>query len=90
VNKENLLGSQGKMAIAYSKLMHEMWYSNEKSIRPVMFKKILSEFYTQFQGFGQHDSQECISAILDLLGEDLFRRKGKKPYVEFSDNHGET
>jgi len=26
---------------------------------------------------------------LDLLGEDLFRRKGPKPYVEMTENHGE-
>lgn len=56
VNKDNPLGCEGKMALAYSKLIHEMWYSNEKSIRPVMFKKILGEFATQFSGYQQHDS----------------------------------
>lgn len=71
------------MALAYSKLIHEMWYSNEKIVRPVMFKRILGEYHASFEGYGQQDSQECISTILDLLGEDLFRRKGKKPYVEF-------
>jgi ubiquitin carboxyl-terminal hydrolase 4/11/15 len=77
------------MALAYSKLIHEMWFSGDRVVRPVMFKKIIGEYHHQFDGYGQQDSQECISAVLDLLGEDLFRRKGKKPYVEFDDNHGD-
>ena len=46
-----------------------------------MFKRILGEYAPTFAGFGQHDSHECINTILDLMGEDLYR-KGKKPYVE--------
>lgn len=38
-------------------------------------------------GFGQHDSQECINSILDLLCEDLYR-KTKKPYVEMTEANG--
>ena len=52
-----------------------------------MFKRILGEYNPTFAGFGQHDSHECINTILDLMGEDLYR-KGKKPYVEASDSDG--
>ena len=49
-----------------------------------MFKRILGEYAPQFAGWGQHDSHECINTVLDLMGEDLYR-KGKKPYVEFDE-----
>jgi len=34
-----------------------------------------------FEGYGQHDSQELVSHLLDALHEDLNMIK-KKPYVE--------
>ena len=52
-----------------------------------MFKRILGEYNPTFAGFGQHDSHECINTILDLMGEDLYR-KGKKPYVEQTEKEG--
>ena len=54
-----------------------------------MFKKILGEYNPTFAGFGQQDSHECINTILDLMGEDLYR-KGKKPYVETSEMEGQS
>ena len=69
---------------AYAKLMNEMWNMPSNSVAPQLFKRILGEYAPTFQGFGQHDSHECISSILDLMGEDLYR-KGKKPYVEIDE-----
>ena len=54
-----------------------------------MFKRILGEYNPTFAGFGQHDSHECINTILDLMGEDLYR-KGKKPYVEQNEAEGQS
>ena len=70
--------------MAYAKLINEMWNMDSQSIAPNLFKRILGEYATQFQGFGQHDSHECINTILDLMGEDLYR-KGKKPYVQIDE-----
>ena len=67
--------------MAYAKLINEMWNMDSHSVAPNLFKRILGEYATQFAGFGQHDSHECINTVLDLMGEDLYR-KGKKPYVE--------
>lgn len=53
-----------------------------------MFKRILGEYAPQFQGYGQHDSHECINTVLDLMGEDLYR-KGKKPYVDMDVKEGQ-
>ena len=75
--------------MAYAKLINEMWNMNSHAVAPSMFKRILGEYATQFQGFGQHDSHECITSILDLLGEDLYR-KGKKPYVEMNEKPNQS
>eukprot|EP00347_Sterkiella_histriomuscorum_P018454 403345455 len=81
LNVDNPLGTSGRLVQAYAKLLNEMWNQEDSVVRPHMFKRILGEYAQQFQGFGQHDSQECINSILDLLSEDLYR-KPKKPYVE--------
>jgi ubiquitin C-terminal hydrolase len=86
---KNILGTEGRLVLAYSKVLNELWNMNNSSVTPDIFKRILSEHVHQFQGFGQHDSHECISSILDLLGEDLYRH-GKKPYVEMGDNEGRS
>lgn len=73
--------------MAYAKLINEMWNESENVVRPDLFKRILGEYAQQFSGYGQHDSHECINTILDLMGEDLYR-KGKKPFVEDTDCEG--
>ena len=81
---KNVLGTEGRLVMAYAKLLNEMWNLNASSVAPSMFKRILGEYAPIFAGYGQHDSHECINSILDLLGEDLFR-KGKKPYIEMDE-----
>lgn len=66
-----------------------MWNMNNSSVSPDIFKRILSQFAMQFEGYGQHDSHECINTVLDLLGEDLYRH-GKKPFVAMDDNPGRS
>ena len=78
--QKNPLGTEGRLVMAYAKLINEMWNMNQHTVAPQMFKRILGEYAPTFAGFGQHDSHECINTILDLMGEDLYR-KGKKPYV---------
>ena len=69
--------------------MNEMWNGSDAVVRPSMFKKVLGNYASQFQGYGQHDSQECINSVLDLLSEDLYRKK-KKPYVEMTEAGGKS
>lgn len=80
----NVLGTEGRLTMAYAKTINEMWNSNSQVVRPDLFKKMLGQYASQFEGYGQHDSHECINTMLDLMGEDLFR-KGKKPFVEDKD-----
>mmetsp|Transcript_1310 Transcript_1310/g.1668 ORF Transcript_1310/g.1668 Transcript_1310/m.1668 type:complete len:234 (-) Transcript_1310:929-1630(-) len=42
---------------------------------------------TQFSGFSQHDSQEMLSFLLELLHEDV-NKVSRKPYVEYKDSNG--
>lgn len=66
-----------------------MQYGTSTSIRPDIFKRFLGQFNTVFEGYGQHDSQECINTVLDFIHEDLFRKE-KKPYVENNEADGKT
>ena len=74
--------------MAYAKLINEMWNDNSRCVAPQLFKRILGEYNPTFAGYGQQDSHECINTVLDLLGEDLFK-KGKKPYVEMDEVEGQ-
>ena len=78
------MGTEGRLVMAYAKLMNEMWNMKDRVVTPTLFKKILGQYAPTFHGYGQHDSHECINSILDLMSEDLYR-KGKKPYVEFEE-----
>jgi hypothetical protein len=82
INTDNVLGAGGKLINAYSSLIHELWYQNgNTAYAPTRFKNVIGKFQTMFEGYGQHDSQEFVSHLLDGLHEDLNLIK-KKPYVE--------
>jgi ubiquitin C-terminal hydrolase len=50
-------------------LIQTLWYRNYLC-RPVSFKKILDKKCPMFIGFRQHDSQELLSMILDIVHEE--------------------
>lgn len=77
------------MVMAYAKVINEMWKGCSSYVSPDLFKKILGQYNPVFEGYGQHDSQECINSVLDLMSEDLFKN-GKKPYVEISEKDGKS
>ena len=56
--------------VAFSKeffrLCAGMWEEN-CTVQPESFKVTLDKFYDRYVGFHQHDSHECLVAILDLL-----------------------
>ena len=85
LNPYNTLGTKGKLANAFGRLMRDLWYSEEEVVSPWLFKRVLSKFQPMFSGHMQHDSQELISYILDGLHEDLNRVKYKL-YIERADN----
>eukprot|EP00934_Nitzschia_sp_Nitz4_P006668 Nitzschia sp. Nitz4//scaffold10_size219509//30208//31971//NITZ4_001402-RA/size219509-processed-gene-0.53-mRNA-1//1//CDS//3329532842//6658//frame0 len=87
INKDNFLGTGGKLATAYAELMKQMWLGSNSVVQPTNFKQQLSTFAPQFSGNYQHDAQELLAFLLDGIHEDLNRVK-TRPYVEDRDCDG--
>ncbi|KAL4225919.1 Ubiquitin carboxyl-terminal hydrolase 19 [Mactra antiquata] len=87
INVDNVLGSGGKLAVAYAVLCKSIWSGKHYSIPPSKLKNLVAQKASQFTGFAQHDSQEFLAFLLDGLHEDLNRIK-KKPYTETIEDGG--
>jgi len=81
LNRKNPLGTGGKLAEAYAKLIEEIWSNRFTVVAPVDFKQQLGRAFAQFSGYQQQDSHEFFSLLADGLHEDLNRIR-KKPYTE--------
>lgn len=57
-----------------------MWTGTDGAISPFNLKKIIGKFAAQFSGYGQQDSQEFISYLIDGLQEDLNLVKKKETF----------
>ena len=84
INTDNVLGTGGKLAVQFARLMNEMWNDEVSVVTPWSFKKVVGNFQPMFSGFAQHDSAELLSFVLDGLHEDMNRVKNK-PYYEMPD-----
>ena len=84
INSDNVLGTGGKLAVQFARLMNELWNEESPVVTPWSFKKIVGNFQPMFSGFAQHDSAELLSFVLDGIHEDL-NRVLKKPYYEMPD-----
>lgn len=67
INSDNPLGHGGKLAVAYGKLIKDMWSNAYSKIIPRDFKVTIGEFQPQFAGYDQQDSQEFLGFLLDGL-----------------------
>lgn len=81
VNANNPLGTKGDLLTAAVNLFKNYWRAPGRSYSPVPFKRIVDKHLTMFEGYGQHDSQEFLSHLLDTLHEDT-NRILNKPYTE--------
>ena len=84
INRDNPIGSGGKLAEAYGELLKKMWYGSKSSFAPSKFKAAISKFQSMFSGFAQHDTHEFLGFLLDGLHEDL-NKVLNKPYVQTPD-----
>lgn len=85
INKTNVLGFEGRVAIAYGNLLREIYEEGRGSVSPRDFKSTVGRCRPTFSGWSQQDSQEFLGFLLDALQEDLSRIK-KKPYIEKPDS----
>ncbi|CAD8139779.1 unnamed protein product [Paramecium pentaurelia] len=81
LNCENPLGTKGALATAYAELMKIMWYGNNSAVSAYDLKRVIGKFAPQFYGYGQQDSHEFLSYLLDGLHEDL-NKVFNKPIVK--------
>ncbi|KKY23376.1 putative ubiquitin c-terminal hydrolase [Diplodia seriata] len=90
LNGDNPLGHGGSIAKAYAGLLASIYdESSPTSFAPKNFKFALGRAQPMFSGYGQQDSQEFLSFLVDGLHEDL-NRIIKKPYIENPDSDDNT
>eukprot|EP01071_Lankesteria_metandrocarpae_P004276 Lankesteria_metandrocarpae@DN3460_c0_g1_i1.p1 len=90
LNVENRIGSQGIFAKEYEVLMRALWRPSSSTYTPRQIKKLMDQYAPQFVGNNQHDSQEFLSFLLDLLHEDLNRVTARPRYIEEPDINRKT
>ncbi|KAF2105941.1 hypothetical protein BDV96DRAFT_607854 [Lophiotrema nucula] len=90
INTDNPLGHNGQIAKSYAGLLASIYEESATSaFAPKNFKNTLGRAQPLFSGYGQQDSQEFLSFLVDGLHEDLNRVK-KKPYTEYPDSDDHT
>lgn len=90
INMSNPLGHKGAMAGRYAEVVKSIYADSASSAyTPSAFKKTLGNIQPLFSGYGQQDSQEFLSFLVDALHEDL-NRVLKKPYNENPDSDDKT
>jgi ubiquitin C-terminal hydrolase len=73
LNVSNPLGSGGRIARSYANLLREMQSGRHAAVAPKRLKDAIGHFQPRFRGYGQHDSQELLTFLLDGVHEDLNR-----------------
>ena len=81
LNKDNPLGTGGKLLEEFAELLRTMWSGAIGEKTPTRFRMHLGKLQPQFAGADQQDAQEFLNYVLDALHEDC-NRVIKKPYVE--------
>jgi ubiquitin carboxyl-terminal hydrolase 4/11/15 len=90
INVTNPIGHKGAIARVYAGLLSGIYDLNAvSSFSPKNFKNTLGKANSLFSGYGQQDSQEFVSWLVDALHEDL-NRVLKKPYAENPDSDDNT
>ncbi|KAL7538034.1 hypothetical protein ACHAXR_008245 [Thalassiosira sp. AJA248-18] len=87
INKNNPLGSGGRVATAYASFLNDIYSGDFSILAPRLLKQTVGLFAPQFNNNYQHDSQEFCQYLMDGLHEDLNRVKNK-PYVEHMEAFG--
>lgn len=81
INTDNPIGYGGNVAIAFGKLVRNLFYGTSRPYSPSDFRYTIGRYNSAFSGYMQQDSQEFLAFLLDSLHEDLNRIK-QKPATE--------
>jgi len=90
INKTSVLGSCGKVAESFCDVVENLWNGKFHSFTPTAFREVIgSRQEGRFNDHNQHDAQEFMAFLLDLLHEDL-NRVHVKPYIEMENSEGKS
>ncbi len=79
LKSDSCTNTEGQVAIAYAKLIKEMWSGTKEYANASDLKRHVSRLSSRFAGFSQQDSHEFLNLLLDTLHEGL---KNKSPDSE--------
>lgn len=81
ISQENPLGTKGDAAYAFSILIRRLWLEKTGFISPNFMKALFQKHasLSMYSRNEQHDSQEFLHALLDVLNEDLKRHRSETP-----------
>ncbi|VDO34249.1 unnamed protein product [Onchocerca flexuosa] len=79
--------SKGMVATEYANVVKELWSGKKRNIAPIKLRDAIKCAGPVFAERSQHDCQEFLSILLDLLHEDLNQIENK-PFIELSDSDG--
>ena len=88
INKKNIDGTKGKLAIEWFKLLADYWTTSKRVGNPNNIKVIIGSKNRKFLGYNQQDSNEFMTVFLELLSEDL-NKATKKVYRELYEQKNE-
>ncbi|KAF2456445.1 hypothetical protein BDY21DRAFT_287701 [Lineolata rhizophorae] len=90
INPENPIGYGGAIAKTYAGFLASVYDDHAPSFfTPKNFKFAVGKYAPAFSGYGQQDSQEFLSFLVDGLHEDL-NRIVNKPYKENPESDDKT
>lgn len=81
INHENPLGSKGKILLEFADFAKQYWKTPKSSISTFTIKNTIGRHLTMFDDYAQHDAQEFLSQILDIMHEDT-NKILRKPYTK--------
>jgi len=87
INRTNPLGMGGKVAESFYEVVEALWSGNSPSFSPKCLRKVIGTKEARFNDYMQHDAQEFMAFLLDILHEDL-NRVYDKPYYEIEEGVG--
>ena len=72
-NSQKINLANNSLTSCFVSLMKKVWNKTRdyNVIKPYEFKEIMSQNYSQFQGFRQHDCQEFLTLLLDTLHDQI-------------------
>ncbi|VDM98335.1 unnamed protein product [Thelazia callipaeda] len=82
------LKSKGIIALEYGNVVKELWSGKKRNIAPIKLRDAIRHCTgSVFADRTQHDCQEFLSILLDMLHEDLNQIESK-PFIELNDSDG--